>query len=223
MNNSKSTKVLSLFLIGAIISNILPILSVVADNDPNLAIQEGGIYTWQMESFDADKYYEAYDGSTGGWVGFKSQITIEYILKDDYRWIVEIESIGYVNTPAVVGTEFIALTIPTHGENFSVGTYFIPKNAAEFLGQWNATTNYTVSELTVTYSNNFTNIDRVYVFRSDGILLSDTESYKGSVIIKTVLISATISSGYFFIFVSAFAFFSIIFIATKKIKRDSQK
>jgi len=198
----------------------MPSIFVSAANDPDLGIQEGGIYIWEVTSFDAEKYEEHIGSIAGTFLGMKTQYTVEYIYKGDWYWYCEMEIATYITTPQVNGYEY-STTIPTAGENYSVvsASVFIPKDVPTFFGNWTPSTNYTVIELGVKYSNNFTLVDKIYTYRSDGILSSLVYTYDGATIFSWNLISSTISLGNYFIVFSIIAISGIILLTTKRIKR----
>jgi hypothetical protein len=208
---------LEVITIGCVISisGFIPSLYVKGENDDDLAIREGETYVWIVSVFDLDKYKESFGSGLGIALGLKVEYSIEYIYRDLYYWRMEVENKYYKNNQ-YTQTMDTEMSIGIHGENYTAGKAFIRRDAEVYLKEWILPTNYTVTGLEVKFTDSFEQTEKIYVYQSNGIMISGTFKYKGEIVMQQQLTSAVISFGYYFLGFTGISILCVIFIFIRR-------
>lgn len=222
MNINKKTFLIILMLSLQLTLTYVQIQGVLAENDEDLGFTEGQTIKYIVEKVDAEDYEKATGQSlTYAFEGINAEFNIEHIEKYDDFWSVEVEILSYKDEKNKNPSE-TTYTIYEDGEDFNPGSYFIPKDAEDYLKDWEDEyngTEYEVKDLKVIYEVNDTEI--IYEYQENGILSSYVVKYKGDECYEMVL-STGISYGFYYIGFLICGIVGVLIITIRKWRRREQ-
>ncbi|MHA1150216.1 MAG: hypothetical protein ACTSR8_18445 [Promethearchaeota archaeon] len=220
MNTKKNALLIAIILSMQLSLSFIQIQYVLGKNDGDLGFNEGDKFTYTIETLDAEDYEKATGSSTSYlYEGLNYEFTIEYIVKYSDYWSVEVECLEYATEKNKQPYE-MSMTIYKDGKDFNPGNYLIPKDAEDYLKDWEDNYNgseYDVKDLQVIYDVNDT--ERIYEYQENGILLSIEIKYKGDTCFEYVLSSGIISFGFYYLGFLFCGIVGILFIMRKKGRR----